>query len=377
MSEIDDEVRELVEAPPKRRRPLLPLLLIAVLLVGGVFGGGTWAVKEIRDRFASAPDYPGPGTGKVLVEVAEGDSAAAIGRKLKEGDVVKSVQAFIDAARQEEKARSIQVGFYELKKQMKASAALEVLIDPANQRTTGVTVPEGLRVVDVIDILVEKTDFKRAQFEKALQNTAALGLPEYADGNAEGYLFPATYAFAPNARPLDMLKAMVDRWHDAADAAGLEASAEKMGYTPHELMTIASLVEAEGRGDDMNKIARVIYNRLEGEGSKGGTNGLLQIDATVNYALGRKGTTALSNAETQGTDSPYNTYRFPGLPPGPVEAPGAEAIEAASNPAEGGWYYYVTVNLRTGETKFAKTYEEFLEYKAEYQEYCRTQSKRC
>jgi UPF0755 protein len=134
-------------------------------------------------------------------------------------------------------------------------------------------------------------------------------------------------------------------------------------------MTIASLVEAEGRGDDMPKIARVIYNRLEGEE----TNGLLQIDATVNYAADNE-LGAVPTTEDLELDSPYNTYKYPGLPPTPIEAPGEAALEAAANPADGGWYYYVTVNLKTGETKFAETYDEFLTYKDELREYCATES---
>jgi UPF0755 protein len=169
-----------------------------------------------------------------------------------------------------------------------------------------------------------------------------------------------------------MLKDMVDRWRQAADQDGLVAGAAAQGKTPAELMTIASLVQAEGRGSDMPKIARVIYNRLDGPGDQGGTNGLLQIDATVNYALDRKGVVAVTTDETQNTQSPYNTYIHPGLPPGPINSPGDEAIKAAAHPADGPWYYYVTVNLRTGETKFATTYQQFLQYRAEFQQYCDT-----
>ncbi len=163
---------------------------------------------------------------------------------------------------------------------------------------------------------------------------------------------------------------MVDRWQQAADDADLVGAAERLGYTPHEMMTIASLVEAEGRGDDMPKIARVIYNRLENVGTAG-TIGRLEIDATVNYALGRNLGVALSE-EDLNVDSPYNTRRVAGLPPGPIEAPGDAAMQAAANPADGDWYYYVTVNLKTGETKFAETYEQFQQYKGEYLEYCET-----
>jgi UPF0755 protein len=108
------------------------------------------------------------------------------------------------------------------------------------------------------------------------------------------------------------------------------------------------------------------------------TNGLLQIDATVNYALGKAGIARLTQEEIDSVeDHPYNTYSQPGLPPGPIEAPGQAAMEAALNPEDGDWLFYVTVNLATGETKFASTEAEFLEYKAELDEYCETQSDRC
>ena len=170
---------------------------------------------------------------------------------------------------------------------------------------------------------------------------------------------------------------MVDRWEQAAEESDLEGAAEKLGYTPHELMTVASLVEAEGRGDDMPKVARVIYNRLENP-ENGVTNGLLQIDADVNYALDKSPIARLTLDEIDSVaDSPYNTYTQQGLPPGPIEAPGDAAIEAAAAPADGPWLFYVTVNLETGETKFTESYDEFLGFRRELDEYCDTQSDRC
>jgi UPF0755 protein len=164
---------------------------------------------------------------------------------------------------------------------------------------------------------------------------------------------------------------MVARWEQAAADANLEEAAAELGYTPHELMTVASLVEAEAsRQEDRGKVARVIYNRIENPGTAG-TVGLLQIDATINFALGRDLGFAIS-PEDRAYDSPYNTYVSEGLPPGPIEAPGDAAIAAAADPTDGDWYYYVTVNLRTGETKFAETYDEFLTYDAEFDEYCTT-----
>ena len=133
--------------------------------------------------------------------------------------------------------------------------------------------------------------------------------------------------------------------------------------TPYEAMIIASLVQAEGHPDDFDKVARVIYNRLDPE-TWGGTYGLLQMDATVNYALD-KSEINLTTEELQNTDSPYNTYKNPGLPPTPINSPGEAAIEAALNPADGDWLYYVTVNPDSGETKFTADYNEFLGFKSE------------
>ena len=374
-----DRDEEYTYVPGGRRRKrrggkgCLAALVALVVLAGGFWFGLTRGVDWVSDQFAGTEDYPGPGSGQVAFEVNEGDTTAEIGRNLKAEGVTASVQAFLDAAAAEPDAAGIQVGTYELAKEMKASDALDLLLDPANQLKTTVTIPEGLRVDDIVATLSENTKFGERQWRRALAQPAKLGLPDYAAGNPEGYLFPATYEITPGMKPLDVLQEMVARWRQAADEAGLEAKAAELGKTPAELMVIASLVEAEGRGDDMPKIARVIFNRLDGPGDKGGTNGLLQIDAAVNYALDRQGIIAVTTEEIESVaDSPYNTYKQVGLPPTPIEAPGDDAIEAAANPAEGPWYYYVTVDLKTGETKFAETYDEFLQYKAEYQAYCET-----
>jgi UPF0755 protein len=343
---------------------LAVLVALAVVVLGAAFVVNK-GVGMIKDQFAAPEDYAGPGHGKLTFEVHPGDSVSAMGRNLKAQGVVASVEAFTAAAA----GSVIQPGFYGLKKEMKASDAVSVMADPGNLIKDTVTVPEGLRVTDIVDILAKNTDFPRAKFEKALDNPGKLGLPGYAKGNPEGYLFPATYDFGPDATPGSMLKDMVDRWKQAAADADLEGAAKELGYTPAELMTVASLVQAEGRGDDMPKIARVIYNRLEGDE----TNGLLQIDATINYAADNDLTAVPTTSDTE-IDSPYNTYKNPGLPPTPIEAPGDDALEAATHPSDGDWYYYVTVNLKTGETKFAETYDEFLKYKDELRQYCATES---
>jgi len=348
----------------------LAVFLALAVLVGGFYFAVTKGVDLVRDQFADPADFAGPGRGKLAFQVESGDSVAEMGRGLKEAGVVASVQAFLNAADAAGGGDTIQVGFYQFKKEMVAADAIDVLLDPSNILSDRVTVPEGLRVVDIVDVLVKNTDFGRGQYEKVLDNPQRLGLPDYAEGNPEGYLFPSTYDFGPDATAQSILVAMVDRWEQAAEESDLEGRAAELGYTPHELMTVASLIEAEaGRQQDRGKVARVIYNRLTGDE----TDGLLQIDATVNFAADQE-LSAIPTTEDLKIDSPYNTYETPGLPPGPIEAPGDAAIEAAGNPTDGGWFYYVTVNLQTGETKFAETYDEFLTYKNELRDYCATES---
>ena len=378
-----DQVDDYDYVPGGRRRKgrglkgCVAVLVALVVLLGGFYVVLTQGVSLIADQFQGPDDYPGPGTGSVEFTVNEGDTTAQIGRNLKAEGVTKSVQAFIDAAAGEPDSSGIQVGDYELQKQMKAADALEVLIDPANLiGFPTVTIPEGLRLTEIVSTLAENTDFPERAWNRALQQPDRIGLPDYAEGNAEGYLFPATYEVKPGMKPVAILKMMVARWNEAAEAADLEAKAAELGHTPAELMIIASLIEAEGRGDDMPKISRVIYNRLDGPGDKGGTNGTLGIDASIAYGLGLSpGSTELT-PEQLAEDTPYNTRIHAGLPPTPIEAPGDDAIAAAANPAEGDWYYYVTVDLSTGETKFYEDYDGFLEGRDEYKAYCET-SDRC
>src|SRR6478735_327220 len=353
----------------------LAVLVALVVLLGGFYVALTQGVSWVADPFQRPEDYPGPGTGSVEFTVNEGDVVAQIGRNLKADGVTASVQAFIDTCGDE--CSGIQVGAYELQKEMKAADVKEVLVDPANLiGFPTVTIPEGLRLTEIVSTLAENTDYPEQAWNRALQQTDRIGLPDYAGGNAEGYLFPATYEIKPGMKPVRIIKMMVDRWREAADAAGLEHRAAELGKTPGELMIIASLIEAEGRGDDMPKISRVIYNRLDGPGDKGGTNGTLGIDASIAYGLGLSpGSTELT-PDQLAEDTPYNTRINAGLPPTPIESPGDDAIAAAANPADGDWYYYVTVDLSTGETKFYEDYDGFLEGRDEYKTYCET-SDRC
>ena len=364
------------EGARRRRNPLrsipgcLAALVALAILFGGLYVVANLGVGLLKDKLASPGDFAGPGRGRVIFEIEPGDTIAEMGRGLKAQGVVKSVDAFTGAALDEPRSTGIQVGFYELQKEMPAADALDVLVDPANIVKNTVTVPEGLRATDILDLLASKTEYERAAYEKVLESPGEIGLPDFAQGNPEGYLFPSTYDFGPKDGPKTILTKMVARWNQSAEELGLAEKAAALGYTQAEVMTVASLVQAEAKLDpDFGKVARVIYNRLETDGAP--TYGLLQIDASVNYGLKQELGVALTTEQLE-TPTPYNTYLNPGLPPTPIEAPGDKAIEAALNPTPGDWYFYVTVNLATAKTKFAETYAEFLRYKAEFEQYCQT-----
>jgi UPF0755 protein len=352
----------------RRHRRRNGLGCLAVLVALAVLAGGAYFLYDagtaaLRDRFAPAPDYAGTGSGSVLVEVREGQSASDIAETLLDKDVVKSTEAFTEAAMANPASTKIQVGFYEMREQMSAESALDILIDPANMVQNAVTVREGLTVEETVELLAEKTDFTKKQFAKVLRRPGALGLPPYAEGNPEGYFFPATYQLPPNSTPRSVLTMMVERFDQAAQSLDLVAEAKALGISPHDVMTVASLVQAEARFDkDFAKVSRVIYNRLE-EPMR------LQFDSTVHYAVGRDGGVGTSD-DDRATDSPYNTYKYDGLPPTPIMAPGEQAIEAALNPADGPWLYFVTTNPDTGVTKFAESYDDHLRNKREFDEWC-------
>jgi UPF0755 protein len=350
----------MTEKDPPRHRGRATLAVAVAALALAAAGVALWSGlgAVVSGIIGTGPeDYPGPGRGQAQVEVEQGDSATTIGRALVDADVVASVDAFTAAARVDPRAAGIQPGFYDLRREMSAVDALEVLVDPASRVQARVTVPEGLRMERTLDVLAEGTDIAREDFAAAVEDPSELGLPDYAGGSAEGFLFPATYEVAPDDTATGVLRRMVDRFGQAAQEVQL---AEGGALGAYELVTLASLLEAEARLDeDFARVSRVIYNRLEADMP-------LQLDSTVNYALGE--TNEFVSLQDLQVDSPYNTYQHPGLPPGPLNSPGQRALAAAKAPAEGDWLYFVTVDLETGETKFTSSYEEFLAFKQELAE---------
>lgn len=325
---------ERATAQRKSRRSCLPLFLALAVVIVVVAVGLTFGRGVLRSLLHPAPDYPGPGSGSAIVRVHQGDTSAAIGQSLVKAHVVKSTAAFTKAAVANPKARDIQVGYYKLRRHMKASAALAMMINPKSMVHDLVVVPEGSRLSSIVDTIAAKTSISKASVEKVLANPGQLGLPSYAHGNPEGYLFPATYDVAPHETALQLVRQMVAKGKQEFASVGLVKGAKAIGYSPGQVVTMASILEYEAnRPQDYPKVARVFYNRLA-------KHMALDSDATVAYAAGVSGDVWTSNKQ-RASSSPYNTYKHAGLPPGPIGSPGLQTLRAAMHPAKGSWLYFL------------------------------------
>lgn len=356
------------EAAHRTKGCLAVIVALAVLLGGGWFIADR--VGGFMEDFGQVPDYEGEGKDDVVVTIPEGSALGEIGTILVEEDVVKSEKAFTEAVNKEPDATGIQAGSYQMKTQLPAARALEILLDPESQVRDRVTVREGLRLSLQLEALQDGTDFKVADYEKALASPGDLGLPSYAKNEPEGFLFPDTYEVTPESTPGSILKNMVAQYNSVAKDVGLEARAESLGLSPYETVVVASIIEAEVNQPEYRPmVARVILNRLD-EGQK------LQMDSTVHYAVGKNGGVTTTDKD-RADPSPYNTYKHEGLPPGPINGPGKAALEAAVNPSKGDWLYFVTVNLDSGETKFTDDPAEHEKNVQEFQQWCQANQGRC
>ncbi len=351
----------------RRRGRRSVVMLIAIVLVAGGALGAVFALRPVISQLTASDDYTGTGTGSVKVSIANGASGRAIGRTLEQAGVVKSVKAFVEAAGKNPKSGSIQPGEYTLREKMSAASAITLLLDPSARSADRVTVREGLRASEIVTVLAKATGLPMSDYTAALKDPDALGVPASAKGKVEGWLFPDTYEFGTQLSAQQQLTRMVAHTHDVLDGLGVsDAAAPKV-------LTIASLVQAEASApEDFAKVARVVDNRLANQLQNGSR---LQLDSTVSYAVGKR--TITTTANERNVDSPYNTYRYGGLPPGPINNPGKAAIQAALKPAPGPWLYFVTVDPSTGETKFATTAAEHQRNVAEFQQWCRDNPGQC
>ncbi|WP_338088351.1 endolytic transglycosylase MltG [Nanchangia anserum] len=348
-----------IDRKRQRRRRTMILIAVAVAVVVAAIASIGY-LGGLRSLVSGADDYEGRGSGEVSVTIPEGATGRDIAQILADADVVASPQAFENAYSSSSLAKGIQAGSYTLRKHMSASEALAMLLNPASKADLTITIPEGFTKAQVKDRLVSIGQFSADEVDKAMANTQALGIPAEANGNIEGWLAPDTYTIGPNESAESLLKTMVNLTIKRLDAAGVSPADRQA------VLTKGSIIEREVNKDEYYPmVARVVENRLSDNPE---THGLLQMDSTVLYGLGKTG--GIPSRDDLAKDTPYNTYLHKGLPPSPIGAVGEKAIAAVMKPSAGNWMYYVTVNLETGETKFASTLDEQTKNTEELKRYC-------
>lgn len=353
-----EELRRLTQKHNMSLLGAIALFTVAVVLtvtvLGSTFG---WFERH---------DYRGEGQDPVTFTVQEGATVDQIAVALEEEDIVADGERFVEVFNEDHAGDFVQPGEYELNHQMSSDAAVGRLMQE-DEATDYAAVPRTIRMDETFEILSEATGNSVQDFEDAAKDPTQYGISDQFP-TIEGYLHPGEYRFALDATPEEILQEMVDATNAALEEAGVAEEDE------FEILTVASIVEFEGVPDIYDDVAGAIYNRLDNPDA--GTGGLIQSDASVAYGLGET-TVHISEEEKQDESNEYNTYANPGLPVGPIGSPSTEAIDAAANPAENDYYYWVTVNLDTGETKFASTLEEHAQNVEEYQQWCSENEDKC
>ncbi len=357
--------QEEVASPRKHRRVRgwVAVLLSFLLVAGGAFAAFQFIGPSLG--WGRVTDYPGPGTGSVSVEVAQGSSVTQVANSLKEEGVVADAGTFIKAFG--ESGVTLSPGKYTFRKEMKSADAVGVFAASGNDKVSYVPLSAGLRLNESLDAIAKGTGLELADLKKLADAPAQFGVSSKAK-NLEGYLFPGEYRFALGSTAKQVLGQLVKATQDELKAQGVTDPDEQ-----YRMLTIASIVQAEAGRADYPTVAGAVMNRLKHNAQ---TVGFIQSDATVTYGLGRK-SYELTPAEKQDKSNPYNTYANPGLPVGPIGSPGKLAIDAAAHPKASDYLFWVTINLDTGETRFAKTLDEHNRNVALYQEWCSANAGRC
>jgi UPF0755 protein len=310
----------------------------------------TFGLYVVRNLDSSAPDFScaAKSEEEVLIKVDAGEAGSSIGASLAKAGVIKSSEAYFRLAVADARAALVAPGTHRLQKNLCVADSLEQLLD--SKRIVGlINISEGMWVSEVLPQMYA-SGFTQEAVKSALKT---LNKPRGFD-QIEGLLFPAQYSFAQSTSASDALSAMISRSEKEMRSAGFYSS--NTGYTPTQLLVIASLIQAEGGERDFTKVSQVVRNRLK----KGMP---LQFDSTVHYVMQSRGSIFLSTKSTLLTSS-YNTYRKYGLPPGPINNPGSAAMRAAVTPLQGDWLYFITV--APGDTRFTADLEEFNKWKYEY-----------
>jgi len=328
------------------KRPLLRV--IAALIASAL---SIYLLSIIKSGPGSAADFDcssDPGQRTASIDVASGETGLEIARELFEKDVIASSEVFFRLAVADPKASLIAPGIHMIDTQICAQNALDQLLD--SKRIAGlIAVSEGAWISE-IKKLFSKAGYPPAEVKAAFA-TAVIPKPFT---ELEGLLFPAQYSFAQGTKADVALKEMIARGLTEVTKVGFLSKESK--YSPQQLLIIASIIQAEGGDGDFTKVSRVIYNRMK-------IGMPLQMDSTVHFVMESRGNIFLSTKSTL-INSPYNTYRKYGLPPGPIGNPGLDAMKAAVAPAAGDWLYFITVAPQ--DTRFTSSLDEFNKWKVIY-----------
>ncbi|MDY3280957.1 endolytic transglycosylase MltG [Dysosmobacter sp.] len=332
------EQRHSQSSRKRRRRRVNPFLyLIFVLATSAILAGVGWLLANDLCSLNKEPV-------EVTVEVTSEDDLDSIAQKLKDAGLVEYKWFFKFFGKIDKAEEKIGIGSYQLNSNMDYIALITAMRNSSGNlkaETVRVTIPEGYTVQQIIKLLAGKGVNTEEALTEAAKNTKFsydfINNDSTELSRLEGYLFPDTYDFYLNEKPSSALNRLLQNFDKKMTAERMEA-VEASKYSLKQIMIIASLIEKETDGTDQRNIASVIYNRLDGPGDKGGTYGMLQVDASLLYGLpDHEG--AITNADKQ-TDSKYNLYKYAGLPPTPIANPGIAAIDAALDPAQTDYYYY-------------------------------------
>ena len=295
-------------------------------------------------------DFPsGKAGAEIEFLIQEGELGSSIATNLESKGVIKSAAKFVEEFTKDPKAQGISAGSHSIETNIPVKNAIVQLLDPIRLNNL-LVVKEGSTLSDVLELLrsnehISKTDTSYASVKSIFPKSTK---------SLEGSLFPARYSFEDNISIANALNMMVAKANTEYEKTGLFAGYEN--YKPFDLLTIASMVQIEGDPATFSRVARVIYNRLK-------IGMPLQLNATLQYATNSRGKIMLSNKATK-LNSPYNTYKYRGLPPTPISNPSLDAIEATLKPASGDWLYFITVAPR--DTRFTKDFAEFSNWNTEF-----------
>lgn len=324
-----------------------PFVLLALALTFLILAGSSvlWVQRQINPPGASGPE--------VQIIVEQGMSTTDVGELLEREGVIVSASIFKYYAKLTGLG-PIEAGRYVFQKKSDLSDVSKVLEGgAAKAEEERFTVPEGLTLPEVAKVIGQMPGRSAEKFmEVAKSGTIRSQYQPAGNNSLEGLILPETYFITKGADEAAILRKMVDAFDSLSTQINLPGAATKFGLTPYQVVILASLVEREARVDeDRGKVARVIYNRLAEPMP-------LQIDATVLFALGLPPQESVSFKDRE-INHPYNTYKIPGLPPGPIASPGRKSLEASANPSNGNWLYYVLTDP-TGKHTFTADYREFL-----------------